>query len=255
VGGTVLNASSASKKRKQLLADQERWLPNIPLYHKQYFEDLERYRPEAEELARDIGESDLDLALNLRERATPGITEGLRRSGDSIFSLMRGELPDSVMDAYSRAGGAASVGSGIRGDMNFLNQGLFGARGALGAMEFGYGLLPSFLGAAPNIQVPSSMSFLGQVMTPGARTSTQMAVRGQNLGVSSTAAGMPTSAETWGGFMTGVGGMLMGGGMMGMGGGGMGGGGTGSPSSGGGAPSGGYVAPQANPNWSFNLYG
>jgi hypothetical protein len=250
-----MSAHSNDKKIKDLKAKYGEWLPDIGKYQQDYFGDLEQYLPKAEKLSRDVSESDLSTALALRERATPGITEGLRRSGDSLFALMRGELPDSVLDAYSRAGGAASIGSGLRGDVNFLNQGLFGARGALGGMQLGYNLLPAFLGAQPNVNVTSPMSFLSQLVNPTQRTNTQLSVRGQNLGIASKVAGMPTGGDAWASFLSSTGGALTGAGMMGMG--GMGGGGGSGAGAGAGATAANfdpYVAPQASPSYGFSLY-
>lgn len=225
-GGTYLSASSASKKRKELASKTGEWLPTIPQNESDYFDALQKYQPRASALARTIGQEEMDAALALREQAIPGIGKGISEGAEALFPLLKGELPPAVLDAFRRSGAANSVGLGFGGSgFGDLNTALFGARGALAGMQLGYGMLPSLLGATPNINTPTAMSFLGNVMSPQDRTNTQLQVRGQNLGISQAVAGMPTSSEVWGNFLSSTGGMMLGGAM---GGGGMGGGGGGS---------------------------
>lgn len=232
LGGTAagMGANAASKKRKQLMRHEDQGIPNIDQYQDQYFNDLEEFEPRASALSRTIGEKELAGALSMRESALPGIGQATRDALASIMPLLRGELPDSVMRAFNRSGGASSVGSGFGGTgFGFLNQGMFGARGSLGAIQTGMGLLPSLLSTMPQINTPSAMPFLQQIMNPAARTNTQLAVRGQNLDLAKAVAGMDTGSDVWSKWMASTGGTLTGTGM----------GGMGMPVSGGGGGSGG----------------
>lgn len=225
-GGTALQASSATKKRKQLLSYQQSDLPNIPLYTQNYFGDLDRYEDQSRGMAMRANEDLTNLSLSRRERATPGISNLISEQVPIISRLMQGELPPAVLDAFRRSGASSSLGLGFSGSgFGDLNQALFGARGSLGAMELGYSLLPTLLGAAPQFGTQSPTAFLEGIMTPGQQAQTQLGVRGQNVGIASQAAGMDTSSDVWGGMLSGLGGMLLGAstGAMG-GGGGMGGG-------------------------------
>jgi hypothetical protein len=226
-GGTFLSANAASKARKALSSTTGDWLPNINQYQEQYFQDLQRFEAEASDLSTRIGERSLNDALALREKMFPGLGGAIKDSTSGIYALMRGDLPKSVMDSFSRAGGASTVGSGFGGSgFGFLNTGLFGARGSIGAMETGYGLLGALLATSPQLQTPSAMTFLQNLMTPEQRTNTQLTVRGQNLDIASKVAGMPTRSQVWGNWLGGIGGQLMGAGLSaGLGGGGGGGGG------------------------------
>lgn len=238
-----MGASAAGKKRKQLAEAENYWLPDIDRYTQQYFDQLKGYTPKAAELADMTADADFKRATRLREAALPGITEGTKRAGEALFPLLRGELPPSILDAYTRAGAANSVGTGFGGSgFGFLNTGLFGARGALGAMQTGYGLLPALMASLPNINSPSTATFLEAIMTPAQRTQTQMQIRGQNLGLRQAVAGMPTSGEVWGQGMQQMGGVLLGG-AMGGGGGMMGGGGSSSIMSTGFGPTGNWATP------------
>lgn len=220
-GGTALSANAASKKRGELGATMDKWLPNIDDATSRYFEDLLGRTGQADKLADTVGEQDLDRTLRLREKAAPGIGKLTGTAIDSILPLLRGELPQGVLESFARAGGASSVGSGFGGSgYGFLNTGLFGARGSLGAMQTGFGLLPALMSTLPNINSPSTAAFLQGIMTPAQRVSTQMQIRQQNLGIASQVAGMPTSGEVWGNFLGETGGALLGGAMGGMGGGG-----------------------------------
>jgi hypothetical protein len=232
-----MSGSAAKKKRNQLQAGQDKWLPNIDKYTDDYFADLDKYLPEADRLADSVGTSDTERALAMQEQAMPGISEGRKGAFDALMPLLRGELPPAVMESFMRAGGASTAGTGFGGSgFGFLNTGLFGAKGALGAMQTGYGLLPALMSTLPQVNSPSTASFLNAIMSPAQRTQTQMQIRGQNLQNAAQVAGMPTSGEVWGSSMQQVGGALLGG-AVGMGGGGAGGmmGGM----MGGGAPSGG----------------
>jgi hypothetical protein len=176
---------------------------------------------------------------------------------DSITPLLAGELPPSVLAAFKSAGGASTVGLGMGGSgFGFLNTGLFGARGSLGAMQTGFGLLPALMSTLPNINSPSSAAFLQSIMTPAQRVQTQLQIRQQNLGIESQLAGMPTSKEVWGQSLQEAGGALAGGAMTaGMGGGFGGGGGGGSFGSfnyGGGMNSGGFSGGGPTGGWNYS---
>lgn len=220
-GGMYMSGRSADKKRAALEGSYDRWLPNPDLYQKQFFGDMERYLPQATKLSRDMSAAESDAFFAAKERALPGFTSGIQQAGNALFPLLRGELPQGVMDAFTRAGGASSVGLGFGGTpFGALNTGLFGARGALGAMQTGFGLLPSLMGALPNLAPTSISAVLGQgVMTPQQRTNAQLAVRGQNMGVATQLGEMPTSGEIYGQGLSQVGGGLIGSGAMGVGGG------------------------------------
>lgn len=248
-GGSASSASGAKKKRNELQAAQDRWLPNIDKYTDDYFADLVDYTDDADKLADTVATQDTERAMAIQEQAMPGMAEGRKRAFDALMPLLRGELPPSVMDAFMRSGAASSVGSGFGGSgFGFVNQGLFGAKGALGAMQAGYGLLPALMSTLPQVNSPSTASFLQAIMSPAQRTQTQMQIRAQNMTNAAQLAGLQTGSEVWGSSMQQVGGALLGG-AVGMGGGGAGGmsmmgmGGGG----GGGSPSGGTG--MGSPNW------
>jgi hypothetical protein len=235
-GGTASSAKGAKKRRNELQAAQDRWLPNIDKYTEDYFGDLQSYLPEADALADAVGTSDTERALAMQEQAMPGMAAGRKGAFDALMPLLRGELPPSVMEAFMRSGGASTANTGFGGSgFGFLNTGLFGAKGALGAMQTGYGLLPALMSTLPQVNSPSTASFLNAIMSPAQRTQTQMQIRGQNMQNAMALAGMQTQGEVVGSSMQQTGGILLGGavGMGGGGGGGMGG------MMGGGAPSGG----------------
>jgi hypothetical protein len=231
-----MSASAASKKQKHLLGIEDKWLPNIDEATNRYFSDLLGFTDEATKLADTVAESDLNRAMRLREKALPGITKTTQGALDAIAPLLKGELPPAVLEAYARAGGASTVGSGFGGSQfGFLNTGLFGARGALGAMQQGFGLLPALMSTLPNVNSPSTAAFLESIMTPAQRVQTQLQVRGQNIQSKIALTGLPSSGEVWGSGMQQVGGAMLGGAVSG--GGGAGGGGLfGSAGGGGGTP-------------------
>lgn len=211
VGGSAMGSASASKKRGQLLKEQDQGVPSVDEYTRQYFSDLNRYQPVASELSNEISQNELKNALALREQALPGIGAATNESLKSIMSLLKGELPPSVMSAFQRAGGASSVGSGFGGTgFGFLNTGLFGARGSLGAIQLGQGLIPSLLSTMPNVNTPSALPFLSQIMSPAARTQTQLQVRGQNIDIAKAVAGMQTGSDVLGQGLISAGGVLAG---------------------------------------------
>lgn len=251
IGGTAMKASGAKRRRNELSSATDKWLPDIPLYEQQYFDAVRKRLPESTKLADEISQTDFDRMMRLREQAMPGFQKGLVGASEALFPLLRGELPPSILDAYTRAGAANSVGTGFGGSgFGFLNTGLFGARGALGAMQTGYGLLPALMGAMPQINPMSSSAFLNQIMSPLQRTQTQLQVRGQNIGIAGQVAQMPMSKEVWGDFMQQTGGQLAGVGMMGMGSGGGGGGGMFGGFSSSGINAGGFSGGGAAGGWS-----
>jgi hypothetical protein len=223
-GGGMMSSSGAKKRGNQLQSYMDKYLPNMSVNQRDYFNDLVNYSPQANKLARDQAGDARDLAWDMREQDLPGYRQMVNDSLGQISPLLRGELPPSVMANFQRAGGASTVGLGMGGSsFGALNTGLFGARGSLGAMQTGQGLLSGLMSTLPQYQSPSAMSFLSQIMTPAQRTQSQLQVRGQNLGLASQIAGIPTSGETMGGAMGQIGGLMLGG-AMGGGGGGMGGG-------------------------------
>lgn len=216
--GTAKQASEAKKKRKELLEAQEKWLPDIGKYTGDWFSDMQKYTPEAIKLSDTISSAQYDQELRLREKALPGFGAATGGAVKALAPLLRGELPQGVMEAFQRAGGASTAGLGMGGSgFGFLNTGLFGARGSLGAMQTGFSLLPALMATLPNVQGSSVMNFLQSIMTPAQRTQTQLAIRGQNIGIQQTAAGMPTSGDIWAGYLQEQGGQLAGIGSMGMG--------------------------------------
>jgi hypothetical protein len=248
IGGTAMGASSAKKKRAELTQALGSWLPDTGKYQTDWFADMQKFMRPSTELARQTTEATTDISMGARERQLPGFGQASADALASISPLLRGELPKGVMDAFTRAGGASTVGAGFGGsDFGALNTGLFGARGALGGMQTGLGLLQSLVSSMPQVQVTSPTSFLSQIMSPLQRTQTQLSIRGQNMGVASQLAGMDTSNDVWGGFMNNLGGTLMGAGLSGMGGGS--GGGFGS-FSGTGQTAGGYSGGGVTGGWS-----
>jgi hypothetical protein len=226
IGGNAMLAGAADEKRDIYKDYMSQWMPDIPGYQESFFKDLAKYQGQASDVAGELGKREWDTALARREEAIPGITKGVKGAADALFPLLRGELPKSVMDAFSMAGGASSVGSGFGGSgFGFTNQGLFGSRGSLAGMQLGYGLLPALLSTMPNVQLPTGMDLLrAGVMNPAQRTQAQLQLRQQQIGMATHLVGMDTADEVWGRGMKAAGGMLMGGGMSGMFSGGMGGG-------------------------------
>lgn len=250
-GGGAMSANSASKKRKEMRDAMDDWLPDIGQYQQDYFRDLGKYEDKAIGLSNRLNDAQMTQALKMRESVLPGFGAASQDAMRSIAPLLRGELPQGVMSAFQRAGGASTLNSGFGGSgFGALNTGLFGARGAMGAIQTGMGLLPSLLGTMPAIQLNSPTSFLAQIMSPLQRTQTQLNIRGQNIGLQSQMAQMPTSTEIAGNTMGQIGGMLMGG--MGGGMGGMMGGSSGFSSSGataGGYGGGGFTGGFGGPMW------
>lgn len=210
-GGTALQASSATKKRKQLLGYQQSDLPDTNLYTENYFGDLSQYEGQSRGMAMRANEDLTQLALSRQERALPGVRNAVKTGFESLLPLLRGELPPAVLENFRRSGNASSVGLGMGGSgFGNLNTALFGARGSLDAMKLGYSLLPTLLGAAPQFGTTSPAAFLEGIMTPAQQASTQLGVRGQNVSLAQTASGMKTGSEVWGGMLSGLGGMLLG---------------------------------------------
>lgn len=248
-GGSAMKASEASKKLRSIREAEDMWLPKSAGEHgRDYFSEMLGFTPEAKKLADATGQADFDRAMGFQEQALPGVGKARAGAMDAISPLLRGELPPSVLAAFQRAGGASTVGAGMGGSgFGFLNTGIFGAKGALGAMQTGFGLLPALMSTLPNVNSPGTAQFLQAIMTPAQRTQSQLQLRGQNLGLRQTAAGMQTSGDVWGSGMQQVGGLMLGGAMGGGGmgsmmGGGMGSGGFSGPSSSSmGSP--GYITP------------
>lgn len=221
IGGAGMSGNSATKKRKQLLGYQNAELPNYDLYNQNYYGDLSQYEDQSRGIAMRANEDLTQLALNRQERALPGVRNAISTGFEQLMPLLRGELPQSVLDNFKRSGGASSVGLGFGGSgFGDLNAALFGARGSLAAMQMGYGMLPALLGAAPQFGTQSPTAFLEGLMTPGQMAQTQLGVRGQNVSLAQTGAGMDTASDVWGGMLGFLGGTLMGGVGGGMGGGG-----------------------------------
>lgn len=236
IGGNALLANEAGNR----LDEYQQFMgtikpPNVSQMTSDYFGSLSQYAPQAETLTQQMRQSELSGALKLREQALPGITGAINASTPGIYSLMQGKLPDSVMNAYMRAGGASSAGLGF-GSSQFgaLNTGLFGARGALGGMQAGFGLLGSLMSTMPSVSTPSPMTLLSNIMTPNQQSQLQLESNQQQIGLENTMMGMPTPGQVWGTGMKQAGASLMSSGGMGGGGGG---GGSGAGGSGG-APSG-----------------
>lgn len=252
IGGTALGGESAEAHKaeyKKLMDALEK--PDVKKEEQGWFNDLEAFFPRADKLSQQLRENELEQNLRLREKALPGSTQALKDAMASVSPLLRGELPDSVMSNFVRAGGASTVGLGFGGSsFGALNTGLFGARGSLGAVQTGMGLLPSLLSSMPSISAPTTMGLLGQLMTPQQRVNLQMQLRQQQIGINSTYAAMPTREDVWAQSMKEAGSMMMGmGGMGGMGGGG-GGGGFGAMNYGSGMNAGGYSGGGAAGGWS-----
>lgn len=227
IAGGITGGIAADQRRSRF-EDFMRSLekPNVGQEEANWFGDMNRFYGQANALSQRAREDELTQDLALRERALPGSTKALQDSMNSIAPLLRGELPQSVMDNFARAGGASTVGLGFGGSQfGALNTGLFGARGSLGAIQTGMGLLPSLLSSMPHISAPTTMGLLGQLMTPQQRVDLLMQERQQMIGMENTLESMPTALDSWSSHLNESGAMLMGGGGSAMGGmGGMGGG-------------------------------
>jgi hypothetical protein len=243
IAGGITGGIAADKKR-------DRWQefmdslaePNVRQEGLNWFGDLEELYPRASSLSQRAREDEMTQNLALRERALPGIGQASADAMQGIGALLRGELPPEVLRNFTRAGGASTVGLGMGGSgFGALNTGLFGARGSIGAMQTGMGLLPTLLGTMPTVSAPTTMGLLGQLMTPEQRVNLQMQLRAQKIGMQGTLESMPTALESWSAHLNESGAMLLGGGGAAMG--GMGGSGTpgmGGFNTGGGMNAGGY---------------
>lgn len=224
IGGNALLGESAEDHKSQLEALLRTIKDNnYGQLGKEYFNDLQANYGAASQLSRQARSDELTQNLALREQALPGSTQALRDAMSSVSPLLRGELPQGVMEAFQRAGGASTVGSGFGGsNFGFLNTGLFGARGSLGAIQTGMGLLPALLSSMPNVSAPTTMQLLGNITNPTARAQMNMEIQRERTGLGETIAGAPTRLDVWGQGMKQAAASVMGGSF------------GGSPSSGGG---------------------
>lgn len=220
--------SKAAKQKYKLLEDsQNKWLPDISRYQKEYFDDLEKYQGEANRLARSQGQFDLDTALALREHALPGSVEATRNAIQNNLDLAQGKFPSWMTHLFNVSSGANAFGTGFGGSGFGRNlAGLGSLDRAMAYQAQGTSLYQALLGAMPNVAVPTGSYYLNQLMNPQQRTQTQLQVRNQNLGLVSQMAGMPKSGDIWGDYSQSIGGSLFSigagmatGGMSGMGGG------------------------------------
>lgn len=243
IAGGITGGIAANKRRKEY----EEMMSNLPeadpnKANKDWFTSLGEFYPEANKLSEMARSDELAQNLALREKALPGITGMIGDASSSIAPLLRGKLPAGVLNAFTRAGGASTVGLGMGGSgFGALNTGLFGARGAMGAISTGMGLLPSLMSTMPNVSAPTTMGLLSNLMTPQQLIDLQMKLRQQQIGINDTLNAMPTALDSWSQHLNESGAMLMGGGGVAMGGmGGGGGGGFGSFNGSGGSTAGGY---------------
>lgn len=231
-GGAWMGADAAQEKRNELMRTVDRWLPDMDKNTAAYYADVAKYMPAAQEASRSGALADQATIMAMQEKAIPGFGAARNTAAGALFPLLQGQLPPEVMAAFQRSGAASSVGAGLGGSgLGFLNQALFGARGQLGAMQLGYGLLPGLLSMMPMAHSPGTAAYLQPLLTPEQRTNEQLAIRSQNIGIHTALAGMPTGGDMWAKYLSSTGGMLTGAGMMGLGAGGegaaMGGGGGG----------------------------
>lgn len=216
--GTIIGGESAEDHKRQL----EQLLGTIKDNNygqlgKDYFNDLQANYGAASQLSGRARQDELTQNLALREQAMPGSTQALRDAMASISPLLRGELPPSVMAAFQRAGGASTVGAGFGGSgAGFLNTGLFGARGSLGAIQTGMGLLPTLLQSMPNVSAPTTMQLLGRITDPTARAQMNMEIQRERTGLGQDIANAPTRMDVWSQALYQAGSQMMGGGGGGM---------------------------------------
>lgn len=227
-GGTASKSSAAGKTQKMLREAEDMWLPETPGgYASDYFSEMMGFTPTAKKLADETGQSDFDREMRFREQALPGIGKATAGAMDALAPLLKGELPPNVLAAFKSAGGASTANLGFGGSgFGFLNTGIFGAKGALGAMQTGFGLLPALMSTLPTVNSPGTAQFLQAIMTPAQRTQSALQFRQQQLGLRNMQAGANTPGGETGSGMTQIGGILLGG-AMGGGGGMMGGSGAG----------------------------
>lgn len=219
-GGSFMEGKDKDKNKKALREAEDMWLPETPGgYASDYFSEMIGFNRSATKLADEITDADFDRVMRMREKALPGIGKATASHMDAIAPLLKGELPPEVLAAFKRAGGASTVGGGFGGSpFGFLNTGLFGARGSLGAMQQGSTLLTSLIGTLPNVNPTSSLAFLQAIMTPAQRTTAALQFRQQQLGMRQAWAGMQGSGGVYGDSLQQVGGILLGGAMGGGGG-------------------------------------
>lgn len=217
IAGAVTGGIAADQRRKRFenfmsgLAE-----PNPTTEAGNYFSDLNQFYGKANQLSQRARQDELTQDLALREQAMPGSTQALKDAMASVSPLLRGELPAGVMANFMRAGGASTVGGGWGGSgFGALNTGLFGARGSLGAIQTGMGLLPTLLSSMPHINAPTTMGLLSQLLTPEQRVNLQMQIRQQKIGMENSLESLPTALDAWSSHLNESGAMMMGGGGMG----------------------------------------
>lgn len=222
IAGGITGGIAADQRRKRyedFMAGLRE--PNPTQEAGNWFSDLNQFYNQANTLSQRARSDELTQDLALRERAIPGSTAAINAGMANVSDLLAGRVPQSVMNNFIRAGGASTVGGGWGGSgFGALNTGLFGARGSLGAIQTGMGLLPTMLSTMPNLQAPTTMGLLGQLLTPEQRVNMQMQIRQQKIGMENQLESLPTALDAWSQHLNESGAMLMGAGTMGMGGGG-----------------------------------
>lgn len=200
IGGVWLQASEADEKRDKYLQAEQKWLPDLNNYQSQYFSDISRYLPQAQQQSDTMASSAMNQALSLREMGIPGISAGIAAALPGIYSLAGGHLDDTARREASMAGGANAAARGFGGtDNDWLTRATFGANASVKARQQGFGLLSAILGLTPNPNTPSAAALLSTgVLSPQFRANTQMNVRQQNLGIESNLLGTPDGQEIWG---------------------------------------------------------
>jgi len=204
--GAFLKAGAAGKARDELRSAQEKWLPDTEGDISKYFDDLVKYGSAAAAMNRQVGTSDLETKLALRERAEPGAMGRTQAWGGAIDKLIKGDWNDLV-----HAGGWANAGSGFGGS-GAGNVAQFNTSRRARLQELGMipSLLASLRGFETDSSAPGAGAFLSQITNPAQRTQTQLNVRSQNLGVAGAVAGMPSGNAVYGQWLSSLGGAAAG---------------------------------------------
>jgi hypothetical protein len=215
IAGGFLSADAADDRR-------ERWenfmnslpTPDAKKEAQAWFDEMNQFYEPARKLSERAQTDEMAQGLRLREMALPGYGQGLRSAMSGVNSMLQGEFTPGELSTWSRVGGASTAGLGFGGSLfGALNTGLYGVRGARGAMAEGIGLLPTLLSATPQLsQSSSTMGLLGNLLTPMQRVDLQMRLRQQRIGMQMTLEEMPTGQDSWAAHLNESGAMLLGGG-------------------------------------------
>jgi hypothetical protein len=209
LGGAIMGANQANKRRNQLLGIAETPGIDTKKTAADALNNLASNLPAAEQLAGDVNQFNQDQIDLILEQIVPGYKASQAKRSKNSAALLAGELPPDVEARVNRRAAERGVSGGFSGSRFATNLGLrdLGLT-TLDAMTLGDRLFQGQVSGTPRTEMVNPLAYAG--LNPQQEIALRSGERYDKLDRLTAWAGAPTGRDIYSKYLTDTGGQIQG---------------------------------------------